>query len=66
MDVKCKNGFYDNRHLEPKKPFKQKMYDDFEKMGYCPSCSFNDGTIFQLVFQHNNYCPNCGQELDWD
>lgn len=65
MKVKCKNGFYDNRHLEPKKPLKQEMYD-FEKMGYCPSCSFNNGTIFQLVFQHNNYCPNCGQELDWD
>ena len=66
MDVKFRNNeVYDNRNLEPKKPFNQEMYG-FEKMGYCPSCGFNNGTIFQLVFQHNNYCPNCGQKLDWD
>ena len=66
METKCKNGIYDNRHLEPRKPFKQQEIYDFKKMGYCPSCSFNDETIFQLVFEQNNYCPNCGQELDWD
>lgn len=66
MEVKFRNGeVYDNRNLEPKKPFKQETYG-FEKMGYCPSCSFNNGTIFQPVFQQYNYCPNCGQKLDWD
>ena len=28
---------------------------------YCPRCS----TRYEIGYGHYNYCPNCGQKIDW-
>ena len=28
----------------------------------CPYC----GTHYQMIFDKHDYCPNCGQRIDWD
>ena len=34
---------------------------------YCPKCSFEVSKSYHNVFtpNKNNFCPNCGQKLDW-
>ena len=43
--------------------------EDYMNSGYkhcCPKCGNMVGTITNnLDFEHDDYCPSCGQALDW-
>lgn len=43
--------------------------EDYMKTGYkhcCPTCGNLVGTILSdLTIQEDDYCPTCGQALDW-
>lgn len=47
----------------PKKPFEKEVIGvsmtGYKHKGQCPKCS---STVLQYK---GNYCPNCGQALDW-
>lgn len=56
---KLKESF--ERHNKAKKP---DFTDEYCDVAYCPNCGkfeFEDGTTTWMY----NYCPECGQKLDW-
>ena len=51
----------------PMKPklFMRDGYDEDEAVydaWNCPYC----GTHYQMIFDKHDYCPNCGQRIDWE
>ena len=41
-----------------KKPSLEYPFDSIQANYHCPSCGY-------MVFSDDNYCPHCGQKLDW-
>lgn len=41
-------------------------YDDQGNMNYdswdCPNC----GKTYEVDYEHYDYCPKCGQAIDWE
>ena len=58
----------------PKKPYKQQVMIDFvdyqaeEDCYECPNCDSFLGYVDECKEEsyQDNYCPNCGQKLDWN
>lgn len=48
----------------PKKPIQLKGY---KEPCFCPICEPSDETFVKATCDHDkyNYCPICGQKLDW-
>lgn len=48
----------------PKKPIQLKGY---KKPCFCPICIPSDNTFVKCSYEHDtyNYCPMCGQRIDW-
>lgn len=48
----------------PKKPIQLKGY---KEPCFCPVCEPSDETFVKANYDHDkyNYCPICGQKLDW-
>lgn len=51
----------------PKKPdYEGDGYDDEGNLIYdtwiCPNCGCKD---YEVDYDHYDYCPNCGQAIDW-
>lgn len=53
----------------PKKPYIQQIeVDYYEHDCYeCPNCDSFLGYVLECKEEHyqNNYCPECGQKIDW-
>jgi uncharacterized Zn finger protein (UPF0148 family) len=57
---------YDEKET-PKKPISKRLYYNCHNgecdktfIHYCPVCNFNS-----VEKDYANFCPNCGQKLDW-
>ena len=48
----------------PKKPIQLKGY---KEPCFCPICTPSDNTFVKCSYEHDtyNYCPMCGQRIDW-
>lgn len=44
---------------------KRKIYYDRESYVCCPECG-NSYNLNKIVSYRPNYCPDCGQALDWE
>lgn len=53
----------------PKKPVRGYDYDDAEDVTYstieCPMCRYHDCNLEDSNDKKFNFCPKCGQKLDW-
>lgn len=58
--------YFAGKAIEARKPyFEGDGYDDSGNLIYdtwiCPSC----GERYEVDYDIYNYCPNCGQKIDW-
>lgn len=56
----------------PKKPIEKIISYDYDEQGtfknkiiQCPNCEFELYNEYECIDYTFNYCPNCGQKIDW-